>query len=241
MKLQPTVAESRCVRLKSCTFDAADWRWPLAHEHAEAIARDWQRRLLRISQLFNGTVYLLRDHSIDGDTLRGTFFETDFRTFLYWRDHRSTETEAVRECFGASLIRCAQGHVLLGRQGPGQLNSGRIYPPSGLIDGEDVREGGIDIDANVVRELAEETGLGPANMQRVPGYIVTFVGLQVAIGVEWRSTLPADELRARMLAFIGRQADPELDEIVIVRERAGIDEGTMPAHAQAALRTLLPA
>ena len=104
-------------------------------------------------KLFNGTVYLLRNHSIDGDTLRGTFFKTDFRTFLYWRDHRSTETETVRESFGASLIRSAEGHVLL-RQARGQLNSGRIYPPSGLIDGEDVYEGGIDIEANIVRECA---------------------------------------------------------------------------------------
>jgi len=241
MKLQPTVAESRCVRLKSCTFDVADWRWPLAHEHAEAIARDWERRQSRIPQLFNGTVYLLRNHSIDGDTLRGTFFKADFRTFLYWRDHRSTETETVRESFGASLIRSAEGHVLLGRQAPGQLNSGRIYPPSGLIDGEDVCADGIDIDANIVRELAEETGLGPETMQRVPGYLVTFVGLQVAIGVEWRSALPAEELRVRMLTYIRGQAEPELDDIVIVRGRAGIDESTMPAHARAVLRSLLPA
>jgi 8-oxo-dGTP pyrophosphatase MutT (NUDIX family) len=241
MKLQPTLAETRCVRLAACAFGVADWQWPFALEHAEAIARDWQLRQSRIPQLFNGTVYLLRDHSIDGDTLRGTFFKTDFRTFLYWREHRCTETEAVRESFGASLVRCAEGHVLLGRQGPGQLHSGRIYPPGGLIDGEDVREGGIDINANIVRELAEETGLGPANMQRAPGYIVTFVGLQVAIAVEWHSALSAAALRARMLAFIRRQAEPELDDIVIVRERAGIDESTMPPHAQAVLRTLLPA
>ncbi len=241
MELQPTMAESRCVRLANCTFDVADWRWPFALEHAEAIVRDWERRLSRIPQLFNGTVYLLRDHSIGGDTLRGTFFKTDFRTFLYWRDHRSAETEAVREGFGASIIRCAEGHVLLGRQGPGQLNSGRIYPPSGLIDGEDVRGGAIDIDGSIVRELAEETGLGPDNMQRVPGYIVTLVGQQVAIAAEWRSALGADELRARVLAFIRRQAAPELDDIVTVRERAGIDENTMPPHAQAVLRTLLPA
>jgi NUDIX domain-containing protein len=241
MKLQPTMAETRFVRLATCAFGVADWQWPFALEHAEAIARDWERRLSRMPQLFNGTVYLLRDHTIGGDTLRGTFFKTDFRTFLYWRDHRSAETETVRESFGAPIIRCAEGHVLLGRQGPGQLNSGRIYPPSGLIDGDDVREGAIDIDANIVRELAEETGLRPENMQRLPGYIVTFVGMQVGITVEWRSALPADELRARVLAFIRRQAEPELDDIVFVRERAGIDESAIPAHAQAVLRTLLPA
>ena len=90
---------------------------------------------------FDGTIYLLRDHALVGEELTGTFFKTDFKTLLYWRHHRSAETETVRECFGSSVIRSAEGHVLLGRQGPGQLNSGRIYPPSGLIDGEDVRAG----------------------------------------------------------------------------------------------------
>ena len=241
MKLQPSMAESRCTRLATCAFAIDDWQWPFALEHAEAIARDWERWHARIPQLFNGTVYLLRDRSIDGETLRGTFFKSDFSTFLYWRDHRSAATETVRESFGASIIRSAEGHILLGRQGPGQLNSGRIYPPSGLIDGEDVCEGAIDIDANIVRELVEETGLRPEDMRRVPGYIVTLVGLQVAIGVEWRSALGADELRARMLASIHGQAAPELDDIVIVRERAGIDANAMPAHAQAVIRNLLPA
>ena len=82
------MAESRCVRLATCAFRVADWQWPFALEHAEAIARDWQRRRARMPQLFNGTVYLLRDHAIDGDTLSGTFFKTDFSTFLYWREHR---------------------------------------------------------------------------------------------------------------------------------------------------------
>ncbi len=191
-------------------------------------------------QLFDGTVYLLRQQAFVGAALTGTLFKTDFKTFLYWRAHRAEE-KGVFEVFGASLIRSAEGHVLLGRQGPGQLNSGRVYPPSGLIDGDDLRGGAIDIDASIARELAEETGLTPGSLERVPGYIAAVSGWQVAVAVEWRSPLAADALRQHILGFIEAEAQPELDDIVIVRQRADIDARTMPGHAQALLRTLLSA
>jgi 8-oxo-dGTP pyrophosphatase MutT (NUDIX family) len=147
----------------------------------------------------------------------------------------------VREGFGASLIRSAEGYVLLGRQAPGQLNSGRIYPPSGVIDDGDVCDGAIDIDANIRRELAEETGLNGEAVRRQPGYIVALLGRQIAIGVEWRSALPALALRERILAFTRGQSVPELDDVVIVRTPADIDESTMPLHARVLVRALLPA
>ena len=51
----------------------------------------------------------------------------------------------------------------------------------------------------------------------------------------------AEALRERILDFTRRQAEPELDDIVIVRAHADIDESTMPPHARALLRALLPA
>ena len=160
MVVQPMSAETPCVRLATCAFRVADWTWPLAEEKAGDIALDWQRQRARTPDFFNGAVYLMRHHAIDGDVLNGTFFRTDFAAFLYWRERSSAATQIVREGFGASIIRSAEGYVLLGRQAPGQLNSGRVYPPSGVIDDGDVRDGMIDIDANIRRELSEETGLG---------------------------------------------------------------------------------
>ena len=241
MAVQPMSAETPCVRLATCAFRVADWTWPLAEEKADDIARDWQRRRATTPEFFNGAVYLMRHHAIDGDVLSGTFFKTDFATFLYWREQSSPATQIVREGLGASIIRSAEGYVLLGRQAPGQLNSGRVYPPSGVIDDGDVRDGMIDIDANIRRELSEETGLDGVSVQRQPGYIVALLGRQIAIGVEWRSELPAVALRERMLAFTRAQSEPELDDIVIVRTQADIDESTMPQHARVLLRALLPA
>lgn len=240
MSVQPSGDEPRCVRLATCSFAVADWAWPWAAERADAIARDWARRRTLLPQLFEGPVYLLREQAIDAAALTGTLFRTDFSSFLYWRDHR-VEEKGVCEVFGASLIRSAEGHVLLGRQGPGQLNSGRIYPPSGLIDDDDLHQGAIDIDTSIARELSEETGLTPASLERVPGYLAAISNWQVAVAVEWRSPLAAAALRQRILDFLAAEETPELDDIVIVRQRTDIDAGTMPPHAQALLRTLLPA
>jgi 8-oxo-dGTP pyrophosphatase MutT (NUDIX family) len=239
--MQPPEATFPCLRLAQCRLDVATWQWPLAKAHAAAIGDDWLRRLASNPGLFDGTIYLLRDYAIDGEVMSGTLFRTDFKSFLYWRAHDPAGSDGVRECFGASLIRSAEGHVLLGRQAPGQLNSGRIYPPSGLIDSDDVIGGKVDIDASIARELREETGLTPETLQRWPGYLAARVGTQVAVAVEWRSRLPADELRGSILEFLGGEARPELDDIVIVRRRDDIDPALMPPHACTLLHTVLPA
>lgn len=202
------------------------------------IVSHWERRRAACPSLFNGAVYLFRDHQIEAGRLSGTLFKTDFRTMLYWRSLPFATSDVVREASGAALIRSADGYLLFGRQAPGQLNSGRTYPPSGVIDADDASAGRIDIDSCIVRELGEETGLSPDELQRVPGYVVAAMGVHVAIGVEWRSALTAEALRARIMSFIEGQESPELDDIVIVR---GTDDWTddMPVHARAFARGVI--
>ncbi len=241
MALQPSSGEARCVRTKSCVLRATDWEWPLAQAHAAEIAADWQRRHAQIPTMFNGVTYLTCSHTLDGGAFGATLFKSDFRTLLYWRTRPDAAREPVRETFGCSLIRSAEGHLLMGRQGPGQLNSGRIYPPGGLIDGDDVRDGAIDIDASIARELSEETGLSAAELERVPGYLLVFTGLKIAIAIEWRSALPVAALRERILGFVRSQPEPELADIVTVASHADIDEVRMPPHALTFARTVLSA
>jgi 8-oxo-dGTP pyrophosphatase MutT (NUDIX family) len=230
----------RCVRIDCCTLTVGDAHWPLARDHADAIERHWQRRLQDMPHAFNGAVYLLRDYAIDGSALSGTFCRTDFKTFLYWRD-QSAVGDGMYDCFGTSLIRSAEGHALLVRQAPGHMNSGLLYTPSGLIDDNDAVGGRIDIEASIVRELHEETGLQAGDLNRSPGYFLGIVGRQLAIAAEWRSALPAERLRDSILEVVSRQTAPELSDIVIVRSCAEIDERIVPAYAQALLRARLPA
>jgi 8-oxo-dGTP pyrophosphatase MutT (NUDIX family) len=230
--LQLVPGRSRCRRIAECRLQIEPWQWPLATRHRADIARDWQRRRAACPALFDGAVYLFSTYAIDDAALSGTLFKTDFKTLLYWRSLPFAISDVVREASGASLIRSAEGYLLMGRQGPGQLNSGRIYPPSGVIDNDDVVGTAIDIDASIARELAEETGLTTNDLHRVPGYCVAIVDQHLTIGIEWRSSLPAEELRQRILQFIASQAAPELEDVVIVRPDTWRAIEEMPPHAR---------
>lgn len=241
MVLQQSPEQGKHLRVAECVLDIAAWDWPLAERHGDDIARHWQRRQQEAPRLFDGTVYLFKDYAVDEGRLNGTLFKTDFKTLLYWRSLPFAASDSVREASGSSLIRSAEGHLIFARQAPGQLNSGRIYPPSGMIDDGDVASNGIDIDASIRRELAEETGLTEEDLARVPGYVVAIVGLHVTIGIEWRSSLSATELRQRILHFIHSQPAAELDDIVIVEKGVAIPEELMPPHARVFARALLEA
>lgn len=219
------------VRVERCDLAAMPGRWPYQNAHRAAIAQYWEKRHAQSPALFNGVVHLLSAWRIDGSVFTGRFLETDFASFLHWRERGHPEA-GVRDCFGSAIIRSAEADVLLGRQRPGQVNSGLLYPPSGFIDPADVRpDGRIDIEANIAREVAEETGLDPAELSWRPGFRIAFSGAQVAIAREGHSALTSEALRAAVLAHIASEAEPELVDIVMKGPSARLGNDT-PAYAR---------
>lgn len=189
---------------------------------------------------FNGPIRILLDYSIDGDRFAAEFATSDFASFVYWRAHGCAD-DSVRDCFGCAIVRSAEGHILLGIQASGNLNAGRAYCPSGFIDPADVTaDGRIDIDGSIAREIVEETGLDLALLERLPGYMLIVAGPSIAIGVEYRSTLAAGSLRARIMDHLAAEAVPELDDILFVRSPADIDGRPTTPHVPVLLRALLP-
>lgn len=227
-------------RVARCELVVGEEPWPYAERHKAEIAAHWQNSRSERPKLFDGVVYVLLRHAIDPQGLAGTLVRTDFKSFLYWRE-RGYADPATRDAFGSSLIRSAEGHVLLGLQTEGNLNAGFAYPPSGMIDAEDAGGGRVDIDASIARELKEETGLRPADLSRAPGYVLTVSGPLISVAIEWRSGMPAEALRWRILDHISRQSAPELADIVIVRSIAEIGAVPIPAYVKLLLRLVLPA
>jgi len=232
--------EGRAGRISHCELTIGEDRWPFAEREAEKIAAHWQQVQAERPNLFDGNVFLLRTLSLQEGTLKGSFLRADFKSFVYWRAQGYADA-SVRDGFGSSAIRSAEGHVLLGRQCGGFLNAGLAYPPGGMIDVRDTADGVIDIEASIVRELGEETGLEPSSLARVPGYVLTLCGPLVSIAIEWQSPLPSAALRDSILAYTRRQPVPELADVVIVRTPDEIDDPTVPLYAKAMLRLLLDA
>jgi hypothetical protein len=234
------ITEGGVVRVARCALRLAPEAWPFAVRHADEIAAHWEQRRSVSPKLYDGVVHLLRTCTLEHNVFTATLLRTDFKSFLYWRALGYPDA-GVRDSFGSAVIRSAEGHVLLGCQKAGNINQGFAYPPSGFIDERDVRAGVVDIDAGTARELREETGMKPDEFARAPGYLVTTSGPHVSIAVEWRSALPSDALKARILDYVRRQPEPELADVVIVRSRCDIDVHRMPGYATVLLSALLAA
>ena len=226
--------------VRDCRLRVVARHWTFALTHAAAIEAHWQARLKTHPANFNGVVHVMADDATGAGVVADGVFAaeliaTDFKSFLYWKD-QGYPAAGVRDIFGSAILRSREGHVLLGRQSAGNVNSGLAYLPGGFIDDRDSDAAGVvDIGASIVRELAEETGLGADDAAIVPGYRIVRCGVQVAMAREFRSTLGANALRARIVQHLRSEAEAELADIVIVGSMADVARENVPAYAALAL------
>lgn len=234
--------EGTVAAVSRCVLRAGDTAWDFPARNAEAILAHWERRKAENPVLFDGVIHLMTAWSLAGGVFTASFQATDFKSYLYWRDMGFPASEgavsAPRDCFGAALIRSSEGDVIFGRQRAGNINAGLLYPPGGFIDPRDVSaSGALNIDASIWREIAEETGLGGAELRHVPGYKIAFASPLVSIAAEYRSHLAAGALRQRILDHLAADPDPELTDIVLVRSPEDLGDDT-PAYAKLLLRDI---
>ena len=232
------------VEIAKCRLRTIEGAWGFQADEADRIDAHWRRRQAENLRMFNGAIFLMREMELtdeaEGPALRASFVRSDFKSYLYWRE-QGFPAAGVRDGFGSALIRSAEGHVVLGRQRPGNVNDGAAYLPGGFIDASDVLPSGeIDITGSILRELDEETGLRLADVTLEPGFLVTFERAQVSIACELRSALPAAALRARMMSHIADDPASELVDAVIVRAFADLDGLGVAPYAQRLLGWLFP-
>ena len=227
-------------RVEACDLRLTGQPWPFAVKNATAIEAHWQARHRANPGYFNGEIHAMHgDGAITNGVFSASFLRTDFKSFLYWRETGYPAAGAF-DAFGSAIIRSAEGHILLGRQSGGNINAGLAYPPGGFIDARDAMgDGAIDIAGSIARELAEETGLDVATLTCKPGFLVTRIWPLVSIGQEFVASQPADELRAGILARISADPDPELTDIVIVRQRSDLNGLSVPPYAELIVKSLL--
>ena len=160
-----------------------------------------------------------RPQSVFADgRLSASYFETDFASFLAWRDWGFPDSD-VFNGFGMGALRAADGAFVLGEMGEHTANAGRIYFPSGTPDPDDVCDGALDIAGSVAREVEEETGLTPADYRPCAHWDCVVTGASVAMIKMLTVDLPGEALQARIEANLARQAQPELSAIHLVRGR----------------------
>jgi 8-oxo-dGTP pyrophosphatase MutT (NUDIX family) len=206
-------------------FAPKPWRW--AEGEAVRIDAHWAAIHARNPALFDGHVLLLHSGALDGDIFRGAYLETRFSRFIAWRDFGFPDA-TMRNCFAMAGLRAEDGGWLLGVMGAHTANAGKAYFPAGTPDPGDIVGDRVDLAASVVRELKEETGLTGADVRHADDWTLVPDGNKLACIRRVDVPGSADAVRARILATLAAEAQPELADIRIVREPADLDPATMP-------------
>lgn len=231
--------ETRVFSATGVDLRVVEGGWSFAERERDAIRAHWERRVSEKPRFFNGAIHVVARYALSPEgLLSAEFVRTDFASFLYWREKGSPDT-AVMDCFGTGLVFSAESKLLLGQQRSGNLNDRAIYPPSGFIDPADVRKDGvIDIDASVMREVTEETGLDASDLAPTGTYIVTQLGPVLSIGIPLRSSLTADELEARIARYIAADPESELARAFLVGLGDTLPGKPVPDYARVLLGAL---
>jgi len=192
------------------------WTWPFAETRRAEIAAHFADKQRERPAMWNGRVLLGRNPVFTGDHLGASYFETDFASFLAWRDWGFPDA-SVFNGFGMGALCCADGAFVLGEMGQHTSNAGRIYFPSGTPDLDDIRDGTLDISGSVTRELEEETGLSPGEYESQPNWHCIYTGPALAMIRMLRVDMPGDAVRDRIERNLAGQRQPELSAIHLVR------------------------
>jgi 8-oxo-dGTP pyrophosphatase MutT (NUDIX family) len=211
--------------------------WPFAVGRRAEIDAHFARLRVDKPEMWNGRVLMMRRGEIADGVLAGAYLETDFASFIAWRDWGFPDT-TMCNCFAMAALRAADGAFLLGQMGPHTATAGQIYFAAGTPDPADIVGDTVDLERGVIRELTEETGLTLAEVTPQPGWTATPFGQRIALMKIIQAREDADSLRARILADFVRQEAPELSDIHIVRSLDDLD-ARMPPYVRAYLSAVL--
>ncbi|MFD2653386.1 NUDIX hydrolase [Brucella rhizosphaerae] len=205
---------------------------PLSYteDNKPAIAANWEKAIAANSTLFDGEIYLAPEAHLDGHLFQASFRRTSFATLMYWRDDRVSEKPW--HVFGVGIMVSAEGHLIAARMSAHNAVAGRVYFPAGSIDDHDIVGDRADYDADMAREVFEETGMDlRAAKAEAKTHLVTADG-SIALFRRYHFDVSTAELLKRIEDNIAKQAEPELSEIIPVTRAGAMGEAT-PSYVRA--------
>jgi 8-oxo-dGTP pyrophosphatase MutT (NUDIX family) len=208
-------------RVTALDLRLSPWSWPFAEARRADIDAHFAHLQREKPELWNGRVLLGRNPDFTGERFSAGYFETDFASFLAWRDWGFPD-QNVFNGFGMGALRCCDGAFVLGEMGQHTSNAGRIYFASGTPDPDDIRGDAVDIAGSVAREVEEETGLTSADYRTDPNWDCVVSGRAIAMIRILNVDVSGEALRQRIEANLARQTQPELVAIHLVRQASDL-------------------
>jgi 8-oxo-dGTP pyrophosphatase MutT (NUDIX family) len=208
-------------RVTQLDLKCEKWTWPFAVERRAEIDVHFAHQQVEKPKLWNGRVLLGRNPVFNEDWFSADYFETDFASFLAWRDWGFVD-HSVFNGFGMGALRGNDGAFVMGEMAGHTANAGRIYFPSGTPDLDDLRDGMVDIAGSVAREVEEETGLTANDYRADAHWDCVVSGAAIALIKILNVEMSGEALRRKIQANLAAHQTPELAAIHLVRGPADL-------------------
>lgn len=199
---------------------------PFAVDNLAAIAENWQSEIEANPALFDGTVVLLSELAYRDRSLIGRCHAVNYSTFMLWRKRR--ENSGAEHAYAHAVLVAGDNALVAIRMGPRTVNPGRVYFAAGSFEPIDFRDGLVDVDFNMMREVREETGLNLSNARRGVRWHALSTASGTVIFRRYHVDAPADEIARRISAFVATEANPEIEGPVIIRHAGDLPDGLSP-------------
>lgn len=199
---------------------------PFERDNAEAIAANWATEKALRPALFDGTMVLLSELVYAENSLVGRCHAIRFSTFMLWR--KMKPVTSAEHAFAHAMLISSDNALVAIRMGAHTANAGKVYFAAGSFEPEDFRDGLVDLDYNMAREVREETGLDLGQAHREERCHALSVESGTVIVRCYRMAETADELAERIRQFVAADSDPEIEGPVVIRGMHDLPENLMP-------------
>jgi 8-oxo-dGTP pyrophosphatase MutT (NUDIX family) len=188
---------------------------PLFEPNGHEIEVNWKREVEGNPALFDGQMVFFRSLAVRGDTIRGDGHVVRYSAFLWWR--RQIDRNGGAHLFAYPVLVGSDGALVAITMGPHTANPGQVYFAAGSLEPQDIVAGRCDLEANMRREVLEETGLDLAACRTEQGYHAVRLHRTVAICKLYFFDMTADEISARIAEHIATGEDDEISAAVVIR------------------------
>ncbi|MBX4900578.1 NUDIX hydrolase [Rhizobium bangladeshense] len=188
---------------------------PFVVAEETGIRENWVRETTANPALFDGRLIFLERLSLGEEGISGEGYVTPFSAFMYWR--RQPQRQGGLHIFAYPVLESSDGALVAIRMGAHTANPGQVYFAAGSLEPEDIVDGRCDIEANMRREVLEETGLDLSDSVAGQGLFASHARRTVTLLRLFRFDLTADEIVERIEAHMLVAEDKEIAGAVAIR------------------------
>ena len=196
---------------------------PLEVHNLPAIEENWRHETTINPHIFDGKVALLSELSYRDNRLAGRCHIVRYATFMYWR--RNRETSGAGHVFAHAMLVSSDNALVAIRMGKHTVNAGRVYFAAGSFELEDFRDGVVDVDFNMHREVLEETGIDIGKASPARRYYLLTTSSGTVIFRRYRMPMTANAMVASINAFVASQQNPEIAAPVVIHSASDQPDG----------------